>query len=190
MQKLEMIDGFGRKVRAPAFVLSHRQENPPREPLGGWNYICLYALWDAFDSAFIESWANSSERFWGTLPASRDGCSHHSWLRVQRPARLSITDVTLYQVLELSLKLSSYWSGPSLRQMDHLGRSSPLLSRFNSHCSFSAFHTYEGFCEDLARQTTVTHLSHLQVGSRRCRTLVLCCHMGFSHRCGVLKVSI
>jgi len=60
----------------------------------------------------------------------------------KRPARLSISDVTLYQVLELSLKLSSCWSGPTLRQMHHLGRSSPWLSRFDSHCGFSAFHTY------------------------------------------------
>ena len=52
-------------------------------------------------------------------------------------------------------------------------------------------HAYEGFCEDLARQTTVTHLSPFQLGFRRGRTLVLCCHIwGFSHRCGVLKVSI
>jgi hypothetical protein len=26
-------------------------------------------------------------------------------------------------------------------------------------------HAYEGFCEDLARQTTVTHLSQLRLGS-------------------------
>ena len=72
----------------------------------------------------------------------RDGCSHHSWPRVQRPARLSISDVTLYQMPNLSLKLSSCWSGPPLRQMHHLERSSPWLSRFDSHCGFSAFHTY------------------------------------------------
>ena len=41
-------------------------------------------------------------------------------------------------------------------------------------------HAYEWFCEDLARQTTVTHLSQLQLGFRRCRTLVLCCHMWVS----------
>ena len=41
-------------------------------------------------------------------------------------------------------------------------------------------HAYEGFCEDLARQTTVTHLSQLQVGFRRCRTLVLCRHIWVS----------
>jgi hypothetical protein len=41
-------------------------------------------------------------------------------------------------------------------------------------------HAYEDFCEDLARQTTVTHLSQLQVGSRRCRTLVLCRHIWVS----------
>jgi len=40
-------------------------------------------------------------------------------------------------------------------------------------------HAYGGFCEDLARQTTVTHLSQLQLGVS-----------GFSRRCGVLKVSI
>ena len=33
-------------------------------------------------------------------------------------------------------------------------------------------HAYEGFCEDLARQTTVTHLSQLQLGFRRCRIWV------------------
>src|SRR5271155_5750313 len=37
-------------------------------------------------------------------------------------------------------------------------------------------HAHEGFCEDLARQTTVTHLSQLHLGFRRCRILVLCCH--------------
>src|SRR3954452_7830681 len=41
-------------------------------------------------------------------------------------------------------------------------------------------HAYEGFCEDLARQTTVTHLSQLQLGFRRCRTLVLCYHIWVS----------
>jgi hypothetical protein len=40
--------------------------------------------------------------------------------------------------------------------------------------------TYEGFCEDLARQTTVTHLSQLQLGFRRCRILVLCCRIWVS----------
>ena len=33
-------------------------------------------------------------------------------------------------------------------------------------------YAYEGFCEDLARQTTVTHLSQLQLGFRRCRIWV------------------
>ena len=33
-------------------------------------------------------------------------------------------------------------------------------------------HAYEGFCEDLARQTTITHLSQLQLGLRRCRIWV------------------
>ena len=33
-------------------------------------------------------------------------------------------------------------------------------------------HAHEGFCEDLARQTTVTHLSQLQLGFRRCRIWV------------------
>jgi len=51
-------------------------------------------------------------------------------------------------------------------------------------------HAYEGFCEDLARQNTAAHLSQLQLGFRRCRILVMLSHMGFSHRCGVLKVSI
>ena len=58
-------------------------------------------------------------------------------------------------------------------------------------------HAHEGFCEDLARQNTVAHLSQLQLGFRRCRILVMLSHvgfmlshMGFSHRGGVLKVSI
>src|SRR5277367_3493480 len=38
----------------------------------------------------------------------------------------------------------------------------------------------EGFCEDLARQTTVTHLSQLQLETRRCRILVLCCRIWVS----------
>jgi hypothetical protein len=33
-------------------------------------------------------------------------------------------------------------------------------------------HAHEGFCEDLARQNTVTHLSQLQLGFRRCRIWV------------------
>ena len=41
-------------------------------------------------------------------------------------------------------------------------------------------HAYEGFCEDLARQTTVTHLSQLQLGLRRGRILVLCRHIWVS----------
>jgi hypothetical protein len=72
-------------------------------------------------------------------------------------------------------------------------------------------HAYEGFCEDLARQTTVTHLSQLQLGSGvvtcglRAVTYGLCAitygsrvvtlgyvlsHMGFSHHCSVLKATI
>jgi hypothetical protein len=41
-------------------------------------------------------------------------------------------------------------------------------------------HAHEGFCEDLARQTTFTHLSQLQLGFRRCRILVLCCRIWVS----------
>ena len=33
-------------------------------------------------------------------------------------------------------------------------------------------HAHEGFCEDLARQNTVAHLSQLQLGFRRCRIWV------------------
>src|SRR4051794_26516725 len=40
----------------------------------------------------------------------------------------------------------------------------------------------ERFCEDLARQNAVAHLSQLQLGFRRCRILVM------FNRCGVLKV--
>ena len=61
---------------------------------------------------------------------------------------------------------------------------------------------HEGFCEDLARQNTITHLSQLQVGFRRsqigfcvvayrclyCRIQVsVLSHMGFSHRRRVLR---
>jgi len=51
-------------------------------------------------------------------------------------------------------------------------------------------HAHEGFCEDLARQNTVAHPSQLQLGFWRGRILVMLSHMGFSHRDGVLKVSI
>jgi hypothetical protein len=52
-------------------------------------------------------------------------------------------------------------------------------------------HAYEGFCEDLARQNTVAHLSQLQLGFRRRRIWVSASsHMGFSHRRGVLKTTI
>ena len=52
-------------------------------------------------------------------------------------------------------------------------------------------HAHEGFCEDLARQNTVAHLSQLQLGFWRCRTRVsVLPHMGFSHRRGVLKTTI
>src|SRR5271169_4140017 len=49
-------------------------------------------------------------------------------------------------------------------------------------------HAHEGFCEDLARQNTVAHLSQLQLGFRRCRIWVsVLSHMGFSHRRSVLR---
>ena len=51
-------------------------------------------------------------------------------------------------------------------------------------------HAHEGFCEDLARQNTVAHLSQLQLGFRRCRVWVMLSHMGFSQRRGVLKATI
>jgi hypothetical protein len=52
-------------------------------------------------------------------------------------------------------------------------------------------HAHEGFCEDLARQNTVAHLSQLQLGFRRCRIWVsVLSHIGFSHRRGVLKTTI
>src|SRR5277367_3265474 len=52
-------------------------------------------------------------------------------------------------------------------------------------------HAYEGFCEDLARQNTVAHLSQLQLGFRRRRIGVsVLSHIGFSHRRGVLKTTI
>jgi hypothetical protein len=52
-------------------------------------------------------------------------------------------------------------------------------------------HAYEGFCEDLARQTTVAHLSQLQLRFRRRHTWVsMASHMGFSRRRGVLKATI
>jgi hypothetical protein len=52
-------------------------------------------------------------------------------------------------------------------------------------------HAYEGFCEDLARQITVAHLSQLQLRFRRRHTWVsMLSHMGFSRRRGVLKATI
>src|SRR5277367_788204 len=46
----------------------------------------------------------------------------------------------------------------------------------------------KAFCEDLARQNTVAHLSQLQLGFRCCRTWVsVLSHMGFSHRRSVLR---
>jgi hypothetical protein len=52
-------------------------------------------------------------------------------------------------------------------------------------------HIPEGFCEDLARQITVAHLSQLQLRFRRRHTWVsVSSHMGFSRRRGVLKVTI
>jgi hypothetical protein len=52
-------------------------------------------------------------------------------------------------------------------------------------------HAHEGFCEDLARQNTVAHLSQLQLRFRRRHTWVsMSSHMGFSRRRGVLKATI
>jgi hypothetical protein len=49
----------------------------------------------------------------------------------------------------------------------------------------------EGFCEDLARQNTVAHLSQLQLRFRRRHIWVsMLSHMGFSRRRGVLKTTI
>jgi hypothetical protein len=54
----------------------------------------------------------------------------------------------------------------------------------------SEMHAYEGFCEDLARQNIVAHLSQLQLGFGVV-TWITCCHIwGFSHRCSVLKATI
>ena len=41
-------------------------------------------------------------------------------------------------------------------------------------CEVHAYeaHAHEGFCEDLAHQNTVAHLSQLQLGFRRCRIWV------------------
>jgi len=44
--------------------------------------------------------------------------------------------------------------------------------RCTSEMHTSKRHAYEGFCEDLARQNTVAHLSQLQLGFRRCRIWV------------------
>jgi hypothetical protein len=50
---------------------------------------------------------------------------------------------------------------------------------------------HEGFCEDLARQNTVAHLSQLQLRFRRRHIRVsMLSHMGFSRRRGVLKATI
>jgi hypothetical protein len=55
----------------------------------------------------------------------------------------------------------------------------------------SEVHAYEGFCEDLARQNAVVHLSQLQLQFRRRHIWVsMLSHMGFSHRRGVLKATI
>jgi hypothetical protein len=52
-------------------------------------------------------------------------------------------------------------------------------------------HAHEGFCEDLARQNTVAHLSRLQLRFRRRHIWVsMLSHMGFSRRRGVLKATI
>jgi hypothetical protein len=48
----------------------------------------------------------------------------------------------------------------------------------------SSLSSLKGFCEDLARQNTVAHLSQLQLRFR-CPS-----HMGFSRRRGVLKATI
>ena len=60
-------------------------------------------------------------------------------------------------------------------------------------CNIHAYemHAYEGFCEDLARQNTVAHLSQLQLRFRRRHIWVsMLSHMGFSRRRGVLKATI
>jgi hypothetical protein len=49
-------------------------------------------------------------------------------------------------------------------------------------------HAHEGFCEDLARQSTVAHLSQLQLRFRIWVSMLS--HMGFSRRRGVLKATI
>jgi hypothetical protein len=62
----------------------------------------------------------------------------------------------------------------------------------------SEMHAYEGFCEDLARQNIVAHLSQLQLGfgvvtyGLRVVTygLRVVTYGGFSHRCSVLKATI
>jgi hypothetical protein len=52
-------------------------------------------------------------------------------------------------------------------------------------------HAHEGFCEDLARQITVAHLSQLQLRFRRRHIWVsMLSHMGFSRRRGVPKATI
>jgi hypothetical protein len=52
-------------------------------------------------------------------------------------------------------------------------------------------HAHEGFCEDLARQNAVAHLSQLQLRFRRRHIWVsMLSHMGFSHGRGVLKATI
>jgi hypothetical protein len=63
--------------------------------------------------------------------------------------------------------------------------SSTLAMRRRKVCA------YEGFCEDLARQITVAHLSQLQLRFRRCHIWVsMSSHMGFSDHRGVLKATI
>ena len=74
----------------------------------------------------------------------------------------------------------------SLRQNNSVALTyQDLLSGMDLHL------TYEGFCEDLARQSTVAHLFQRQLGFRRRHTWVsVWSHMGFSHRRSVLKTTI
>jgi hypothetical protein len=62
---------------------------------------------------------------------------------------------------------------------------------YETHGDAHEVPAYEGFCEDLARQNTVAHLSQLQLRFRRRHTWVsMLSHMGFSRRRGVLKTTI
>src|SRR3954451_2963513 len=83
-----------------------------------------------------------------------------------RPYVLGVSaSYTQRTALQLSRRL-----GAKLGVLRALAKILGTLSE--NRCTLVMLLAYEGFCEDLARQTTVTHLSQLQLGFRRCRIWV------------------